>query len=182
VDLGGAELVTDGLQSGRVVAAGEAVGQRGPAGPGLAGLPFRPLMAVQPYLDRVGEVAADLDERRPEVVVPNVEVVAGDPTVGSVPAEMRRATIPGLTGSAGRDPLELLRPPIAATPDLAVFSCRARKGFIFSIFRSPLAKLIIGIWLLSANERTARRNWSPIRPTTTGDGIGNPRNAKNCTT
>jgi hypothetical protein len=39
-----------------------------------------------------------------------------------------------------------------------------------------------GIWLVSANERTARRNPSPIRLITTGEGIGNPRDAKNCTT
>jgi len=45
-----------------------------------------------------------------------------------------------------------------------------------------LPNLIIGIWLLSAKERTERRNWSPIRPTTTGDGIGNPRDARNATT
>ena len=72
--------------------------------------------------------------------------------------------------------------PIAATPDRPVLSCRARYGFIISIFRSPLPNLTIGIWLTSANERTERRNWSPIRPTTAGEGIGNPRNARNCTT
>jgi hypothetical protein len=72
--------------------------------------------------------------------------------------------------------------PIPATPDRPVCPRRARYGFIASIFRSPLANLIIGIWLVSANDRTDRRNWSPIRPTTTGDGIGNPRSARNWTT
>jgi hypothetical protein len=78
--------------------------------------------------------------------------------------------------------LELLRPPNPGHPDRPDFSCRARYGFIFSIFRSPLANLIIGMELASANERTARRNCSPIRLITAGDGIGNPRRAKNWTT
>src|SRR5215211_6211623 len=58
------------------------------AGPG--GLALRPLVPVQPDLDRVREVAADLDERRPELFVPQVEVVAGDPPLSPVPIEIRR--------------------------------------------------------------------------------------------
>jgi hypothetical protein len=38
-------------------------------------LAFGPLVSVDPDLGGVGEVGADLDERRPEVVVPEVEVV-----------------------------------------------------------------------------------------------------------
>jgi hypothetical protein len=37
---------------------------------------------VDPDLDRVREVGTDLDERWAELVVPEVEVVAGDPPVG----------------------------------------------------------------------------------------------------
>ena len=43
------------LQPAGVVAGGEPVGQRGPADAGHRGLPFRPLMPVQPYLDRIRE-------------------------------------------------------------------------------------------------------------------------------
>ena len=110
LDLDRAEPVTDRLQRGRVVAARRNRSPGRPADPGLGGLPFRPLVAVQPYLDRIREVGADLDERRPELVVPDIEVVAGDPPLGPVPAEMRRPTVAGLGDGAGRDPLELLRP------------------------------------------------------------------------
>src|ERR1035437_8611020 len=68
------ETVTDLLKSGRVRAGGEAVGQRGPLDPHLRGLAFGPLVPVEPNLDRVREVRADLDERGTEVDVPQVEV------------------------------------------------------------------------------------------------------------
>jgi hypothetical protein len=71
------EPVADLLQPGGVVAGREAVGQLSEADAGLECLPLGPLVAVDPDLGRVGEVGADLDERRAEVLVPQVEVVAG---------------------------------------------------------------------------------------------------------
>jgi hypothetical protein len=68
-------------------------------------------VAVQPDLDRIREVAADLDERRPEVHIPDIKVVAGDPPFCPVPAEVRRPAVTGLGDGAGGDPLELLPPP-----------------------------------------------------------------------
>ena len=40
------------------------------------------LMPIEPNLHRIRKVGADLDERRPEIVVPNVEVIAGNPPLG----------------------------------------------------------------------------------------------------
>lgn len=48
VDVRGTQGVTDGLQPGRVLTAGEPVGQRGVADPGLVGLPLGPLMTIEP--------------------------------------------------------------------------------------------------------------------------------------
>src|SRR3954449_5816971 len=101
LDVGRAEPVADRLEPLRVGAGGEPVRQRGPADPGLRGLPFRPLVTVQPDLDRIREVGADLDKPRPEVVVDEVEVVAGPPPVGPVPAEVWRATMPSRCGGGG---------------------------------------------------------------------------------
>ena len=50
--------------------------------PFLVGLALGSLVPVEPDLGRVGEVVADVDERRAEVDVPEVEVVAGHPPVG----------------------------------------------------------------------------------------------------
>ena len=64
-------------------------------------------MPVGPDLGRVGEVGADLEERRPEVLVPQVEVVAGHPAVG-----LRERVLRGrrfrVALIRGPDPLELL--------------------------------------------------------------------------
>ncbi|MGH3267907.1 MAG: hypothetical protein ACRDN1_02385, partial [Trebonia sp.] len=83
-DLDGAGLqpVADLLQVRRVVTGGEPVGQRGEPDHGLDRLPLGPLVAIDPDLGRVGEGGADLDERRAEVLIPSVEVVAGHPAVG----------------------------------------------------------------------------------------------------
>ena len=78
--------------------------------PALGGLPLGPLVAVDPDLGRVGEVGADLDERRAEVLVPQVEVVAGHPPVSLGEGELRRRRA-GLPPVSGPDPLELLRHP-----------------------------------------------------------------------
>jgi hypothetical protein len=81
LDSARSETVTDLLKPGRVRAGGEAVGQRGPLDPHLRGLAFGPLVPVEPNLDRVGEVRADLDERGTEVNVPQVEVETRHPPV-----------------------------------------------------------------------------------------------------
>jgi hypothetical protein len=65
-------------------------------------------VAIEPDLDRIWEVGADLDEPRTEVLIPQVEVETRDPPIGPVPTEVRRAPVPGRTGGAGGDPLELL--------------------------------------------------------------------------
>src|SRR5215207_2096317 len=67
-----------------------------------------PLMAVDPTLGRVGEVGADLDERRAEVDVPEIEVVAGDAAVGLVEGEPRDA-VGGVALGAGDHTRVLLR-------------------------------------------------------------------------
>ena len=102
--------VADLLQRGRVVAGREPVGQLPVAEPGAGGLPLGPLMAVDPDLGRVGEVGADLDERRPEALIPQVEVVAGHPPVSLGEGELRRRGA-GFPPVSGPDPLELLRHP-----------------------------------------------------------------------
>ena len=88
-DLRRAEPVADGLQPGGVIGGGEPVGQLGEPDPGVDRLTLGPLMAVDPDLGRVGEVSADLDEPRTEVVVPEVEVIAGHTPVGLVEGEPR---------------------------------------------------------------------------------------------
>ena len=65
-----------------VLTGGEAVGQLGELNPRVGGLAFGPLVSVEPDLDWVGEVGADLDERRPEVVVQEIEVEARHSPVG----------------------------------------------------------------------------------------------------
>ena len=77
-----AQPVTDLLQGHRVGAGREPAGQLGERDPGLKGLPPGPLVPVDPDLGRIGEIGADLDERRAEVLIPQVEVVTGHPPVG----------------------------------------------------------------------------------------------------
>ena len=110
----GAEPVADRLQPGRVVAGGEPVGQLREPDPGPSGLLLGPLMPVDPDLQRIREVGADLDERGPEPVVPQIEVIAGDPPVGLVEAEPESAVI-GPLGS-GEHILVLLRHPDRRDP------------------------------------------------------------------
>jgi hypothetical protein len=110
LDSARAQPVADLLQAGRVVAGGEAVRQFGEADPGPPRLPFGPLMTVEPDLGRVGEVGADLDERRAEALIPQVEVVAGHPPAGLGEGELRRRCA-GFPPVGGPDPLELLGHP-----------------------------------------------------------------------
>jgi hypothetical protein len=76
LDGAGLQPVADRLQPVRIVAGGEPVGQGGEGDPGLECLPLGPLVPADPDLGRVGEVDADLDERRAEVLIPPLVVVA----------------------------------------------------------------------------------------------------------
>ena len=67
-------------------------------------------MAVEPDLGRIGEIGADLDERRAEALIPQVEVVAGHPPVSLGEGELRRRRA-GLAPVGRPDPLEFLRHP-----------------------------------------------------------------------
>jgi hypothetical protein len=110
VDGARTEPVADVLQRCRILAGGEPVGQLGEAETRLRGLAVGPFVAVEPDLARVGEVGAQLDERRTDVGVPQVEVVAGDPPVGLVERPARGARR-RLALHSGPHPLELLRHP-----------------------------------------------------------------------
>src|ERR1039458_7484623 len=70
----GAKPVADPREGVRVVAGGEPVGQRGETDPGGGRLPLGPLVPVEPDLDRIREVGADLDEPRPHLLVKDVNV------------------------------------------------------------------------------------------------------------
>ena len=100
------EPVTDRLQRGWVLAGSEPVGQRGETDPGLAVL-LDPLMPVDPDLGRIREPGAHLDERRAEILIPEIKVVAGHPPVGLVERPPRRPG-GGLALRRGPHPLELL--------------------------------------------------------------------------
>jgi hypothetical protein len=93
LDLGWAEPVAERLQPLGLVAGGEPVGQLSDGQTGLGRLPLGPLVAVEPHLGRIGEVAADLDEARAEVGVQDVEVVAGHGPIGLVEAEVDRLAV-----------------------------------------------------------------------------------------
>jgi hypothetical protein len=77
VDLGWGQPVTDPLQPRRVagvVQPGEPVVQGGEPDPGLGGLTFGVLVAVDTQPGVVGEVGAELEEERTEVGVEAVQV------------------------------------------------------------------------------------------------------------
>src|SRR6185312_12456782 len=87
LNVGRAEAVADRLQPRWVVTAGKAVTQRAERGAGPLGLPFRPLMPVQPHLRRIREVGTDLDEAGPELRVVEVEGVDADPPLLALEGE-----------------------------------------------------------------------------------------------
>jgi hypothetical protein len=87
LDVFRAKLVADLLQPDRVLTGSKAVGQRGEADPGLGGLAFGPLVPACPYLGGVGKPGAQLDKARAEVIIPNVEIEAGDSLVLFAEAE-----------------------------------------------------------------------------------------------
>ena len=114
LDRARAEPVADRLQRGRISAGSEPVGQLGEPDPGLGRLPLGPLVTVDPDLHRVRKIGAHLDERRPETVVPNVEVVTGHPPLGHRKREPHRVAPLFLGGGEHRR--ELLRHPDRGHP------------------------------------------------------------------
>jgi hypothetical protein len=78
IDLLRAQSVADGLQRGGIFDGGEAVVQRGEGDPGLGGLALDPLVAVETQLGVVGEIRAELQEERAEVVVDGIHVEVVD--------------------------------------------------------------------------------------------------------
>ena len=127
LDGGRTKPVADRLQACGIVGGGEPVGQLGEPDPGVGGLAFGPLVPVDPNLGRVREVGADLDERRPEVVIPEVEVVAGDAAVGLVKGEPRDA-VGSLALGAGEHVRVLLRDPDRGHPGPAGLGLRDEVG------------------------------------------------------
>ena len=89
------------LAGGGSVTGCEAVGELAEAMPGPAGLALHPLVAVQPHLCRIGEVAADLDERRARTPVENVEVVGADAAL--LPEELQRPRPPAWSPGSGAE-------------------------------------------------------------------------------
>src|SRR5439155_620161 len=110
LDLLGAEAVADGLKAGRVAAGGEAVGELAEGEAFGAGLTLGPFVAIEPDLARVREVGAELDEPGAELLIPQVEVVGGHPTIGLLEAEVDGAGLGGAV-MADHDGLELLGNP-----------------------------------------------------------------------
>ena len=81
LDMSRAEPVTDALQSSPGRHRRRTRWPTRPVKTGFGGLAFGPLVAMHPHLGRVGEVATDLDETRPEVGVEDIEVVDRRPPV-----------------------------------------------------------------------------------------------------
>jgi hypothetical protein len=88
-----AEAITDPLEPGRFTTCGEPVGELAEVETRSAGLALGPLVAVDPDLARIGEVATDLDEAVTEVGVVDVEIVRADPPIGLVEAERGRPAV-----------------------------------------------------------------------------------------
>lgn len=172
-DGAGAEPVADGLQADRVVAGRDPVGQLGEPDPGVNGLAFGPLVTVDPDLDRVREVGTDLDERRAEVVIPEVELVAGHPPVGLVEREPHRLAVTTL--GRGEHVLVLLRYSDRGHARPAGPRLLSGVGAHDLDLAVVLAERTGGTWLPSANACTARRNEVPIFSMMAAAGIGKPR-------
>src|SRR3990170_4006075 len=77
LDLLGVQLVTNDLQTLRVLAGQKTVIQGCEADALLTQLLFGPLMPVEAYLNVKRKVGTHLDEKQPEFFVQNVEVVVG---------------------------------------------------------------------------------------------------------
>src|SRR6185295_17575712 len=147
------------------------VGQLGEPDAGLGGLAFGPLVPIDPDLHRVREIGTDFHKRRPEVIVPEIEVVTGDPPLGLGEREPHSRGLPGAL-SRQKHWGELLGDPDRGHPARPVAACRAKYGRIRSILRSSLPNRTTGILLSSAKRPTAARNAVPILSIIAGDGIG----------
>jgi hypothetical protein len=86
-------------------------GQGGERDPGPAGLAFGPLVAVDPHLHRVGEVGADLHKARTELLIDDIEVVAGDPPLRLGEGELRQTGAAAIALVAGPHRLKFLGDP-----------------------------------------------------------------------
>ncbi len=75
LDVGRAQPVADRLQRGRIRATQEPIVQGDTRDPAPLELPLGPLVAVETDLDRIGGVAAHLDEGRAPLVIDDVDVV-----------------------------------------------------------------------------------------------------------
>jgi hypothetical protein len=73
-----AERIADPLQRGHVIDRGEGVVQRGEADPCLLRLPLRPVIGIKAQLGGIGEVAAELDEERAEILIHAIEIEVVD--------------------------------------------------------------------------------------------------------
>ena len=119
----GAEGVAYRLQLLGLITGREPVRQGTERDAGLRGLAFGPLVPVDPDLRRPRSIGADLDERRPELLIENVEVVRADAPL--VPEEIKRRDPRLLRSVPGApDPLELLGDDHRDNPEAALaLSC-----------------------------------------------------------
>ena len=88
LELGRTESITDGLQPAWVFAVRKAIGQLGKGEAFASGLTFGPIVPVDPHLQRVREIAANLDEAQPERWVEDIKVVHRHSAIGFVEAEL----------------------------------------------------------------------------------------------
>ena len=88
LQFGRSELISDSLQPGWVVTARKAVGEFGEVEALGSRLTFGPVVAVDPQLQRIREITADLDEAQAKVWVEDVEVVHRHAAIGLVEAEL----------------------------------------------------------------------------------------------
>ena len=111
VDLLGAQRVAQRLQPGRLRAGQKAVVERLEGDARLGCLPLGPLVAVDAQLGVVGEVGAELEEERAEVVVDRgeVEVVDHRRAAHQPPIARPGDRVAALLGAVGQG--LLLRPP-----------------------------------------------------------------------
>jgi hypothetical protein len=110
--------VTDTLQCGGVLGGGEPVVQLRESEPLRPRFTLGIFMAIDPDFDRVGEIRAHFDERRPEHLIHHIEIVGSHPTVGLGVTKPRNPTTTLITvvGGASEHPLKLLRHPDRSHP------------------------------------------------------------------
>src|SRR6266540_7019884 len=88
LELGRTESITDSLQPAWVFAVRKAVSQLGEGEAFASRLTFGPIVPVDPHLQRVREIAANLDEAQPERWVEDIKVVHRHSAIGFVEAEL----------------------------------------------------------------------------------------------